>query len=651
MRVVSPRSLLSLSLIVAGCVDPPTVDVPAECNPLGGAGCLAPWPSSVYLRDDETSPTGVRLHLPPGAFPTTAQGIDLDTSLLDSRTGFSPATQIVTAFPGGVDPANLPFWTDYGASLRADSPTVILDMTTGQRVAHFAEVDANYTRADRSEQALYLRPAARLRGGTRYAVGILRSLKRADGAELESPPGFQRVIDGELTLHGGLERVRGRTEEAIAALGKAGISSRDLVVAWDFVTADDASITGDTLAARDVALAAMGERGANVTYRVTRERSIEGDARVARIVDFQLDAPRVLNDDGLGLHRDADGRPAVNGTIAARAAAVVPVCTTPRPAGERMPVLIYGHGFFGDLEEPTGGHARRLAADLCMVIVATEWRGMSQRDLDLAAQALSDPNYGIAFGESLIQGIVDFMALGQVVRGKLASELLISDGVSLVDPERVYLLGVSQGHILGSTLFAYDPSLTRAVQHVGGAQWSLLFERSLHWSTFSIILTSAFATEIEVVLVQQFMQMVFDPTDPIHVSPAALAGGVPGTPPKQWLLQESDSDPAVSNLATEVQARTMGLPVMAPALRVPFGLTETGGPATSGLAIFTERPSPPRAPSNISEDGAGNVAHFQLRRRQAVVEQMGRFFATGEIVPACGAQVCDCAAGACGPLD
>jgi hypothetical protein len=651
MRVVSPRSLLSLSLIVAGCIEPPTVDVPAECNPLGGAGCLAPWPSSVYLRDDETSPTGVRLHLPPGAFPTTGQGIDLDTSLLDSRTGFSPATQIVTAFPGGVDPANLPFWTDYGASLRADSPTVILDMTTGQRVAHFAEVDANYTRPDRSEQALYLRPAARLRGGTRYAVAILRSLKRADGAELDTPPGFQRILDGELTLHAGLERVRGRTEEVIAALGKAGISSRDLVVAWDFVTADDASITGDTLAARDVALAAMGERGANVTYRITRERDIAGDARVARIVEFQLDAPRVLEDDGLGLYRDGAGRPAVNGTIAARAVAVVPVCTTPRPAGEKMPVLIYGHGFFGDIEEPTGGHARRVAADLCMVIVATEWRGMSQRDLDLAAQALSDPNYGIAFGESLIQGIIDFMALGQVVRGTLASELLVADGVSLVDPERVYLLGVSQGHILGSTLFAYDPSLTRAVQHVGGAQWSLLFERSLHWSTFSIILTSAFTTEIEVVLVQQFMQMVFDPTDPIHVSPAALAGGVPGTPPKQWLLQESDSDPAVSNLATEVQARTMGLPVMAPALRVPFGLTETGGPATSGLAIFTERPSPPRDPSNINQDGAGNVAHFQLRRRQAVVEQMRRFFATGEVVPACGAQVCDCAAGACGPLD
>jgi hypothetical protein len=647
------RSLLSISLtslVAAGCVDPPAVDVPPECNPLGGAGCLAPWPSSAYLRDDETSPTGVRFDVPPGAFPTTTQGIDLDVALINQRTGFSPATQIVTAFPGGVDPSNLPFWTDYAASLGADSPTVILDMATGERVAHFAEVDANYTYPDKSGQALYLRPAARLKGARRYAVAIRRSLKRADGGELESPPGFQYILDGERTVHGRLERVRGRTEEVIAALARAGISSRDLVVAWDFVTADDASVTGDTLAARDVALAAMGERGAGVGYRVTREVTVD-DPRVARIVEFELDSPRVLADGGVGLHRDASGRPAVNGTIAARAVAVVPVCTTPRPPGETMPVLLYGHGFFGDLEEPQGRHARRVAADLCMVIAATEWRGMSQSDLDLAVLALSDPNYGIGFGESLIQGIVDFIALGQAVRGPLARELLVEGGASIVDPERVFLLGVSQGHILGSTFFAYDPGITRAVQHVGGAQWSLLFERSLHWATFSIILTSSYSTEIEVVLVQQLMQMVFDPTDPIHVSPAALAGGVPGTPRKQWLLQESDSDPAVSNLATEVQARTMGLPVMAPALRVPFGIAEAGGPAPSGLAIFTERPQPPRDPSNINEDGEGNVAHVQLRRRRAVVEQMKTFFATGEVVPACGAAVCDCAAGACGPLD
>jgi hypothetical protein len=624
------RSLLfvsSTSLVIAGCVDPPAVDVPSECNPLGGTGCLTPWPSSAYLRDDATSPTGVRFDLPLGAFPTTQQGIDLDVGLVNGRTGFSPATQIVTAFPGGVDPSNLPFWTDYAASLSADSPTVILDMATGERIAHFAEVDANFTRPDRSEQALYLRPAQRLRGGRRYAVGIRRSLRRADGGELESPAGFQRILDGERTVHGRLERVRIPTEEAIAALNGAGISSRDLVVAWDFVTADDASVTADTLAARDAALAAMGPRGANVGFRVTREATSD-DPRVARLVQLDLDVPSVLADGGVGLHRDAGGRPAVNGTMTARAVALVPVCTTPRPAGEPMPLLVYVHGFFGDIEEPQGGHARRMAADLCMVIVATEWYGMSQGDLDIAALALADPNYGISFGESLIQGLVHFIALGQVARGPLASQLLVADGVPIVDPERVYLVGMSQGHIFGSTLFAYDPELTRAVQHVGGAQWSLLFERSLHWSTFSILLTSAYATELDVVLVQQLMQMVFDPTDPIHVSPAALAGGVPGTPPKQWLLQESDSDPAVSNLATEVQARTMGLPVLAPALRVPFGIPEVAGPVSSGLSIFTERPEPPRDPSNIHQDGEGNVA-----------------------LPACGAAVCDCAAGACGPLD
>jgi hypothetical protein len=630
----------------------PILDVAEECNPLGGAGCLAPWPSSVYLRDDPTSPTGVRMDLAPGAFPKTTQQLELDVARVNQRTGFSPATQIVTAFAGGVDPDNLPFWTDYGASLADGSPTVLLDMSTGQRVAHFAEIDVNHTLPDRSTQALYLRPATRLRGSTRYAVGIRRSLKRADGGELESPPGFALIRDGEPTDHARLERVRVRTQEAIAALATAGIPASDLVIAWDFVTADDASVTADTLGARDAALAAMGERGAGIAYSVTRDDpTVNDDPRVARRVLFDFQPPSVLTGAGGGLARGSDGRPVVQGTLRARGVALVPVCTTPRAAGEKMPFLLFGHGFFGDLDEPQDRYARRLAADLCMVVIATEWRGMAGRDLDMAALALSDANYGFSFGEQLIQGIVDFIALGQLARGRLATELLVAGGEPVADAERIYLLGISQGAILGSTMFAYDPTITRAVQHVGGAQWSLLFERSLHWGYFSLILNGAYQQQIEIVLVEQFMQMIFDATDPVHVSPAALAGGVAGTPPKQWLLQESDSDPAVSNLSVELQARTMGLPIVAPPLRVPYGVSEVAGPVASGLALFTERPQPPRSATNANEETPGNVAHTQLRRRRAVVDQMRHFFTTGEVIAACGGAVCDCAAGACGPLD
>ena len=639
---------------VAPPTSPPSLvdKVPAApCNPLGGSGCLGPWPSSSYLRDDPTSPTGVRFDLPVGAFPRTREGVNLDVARLAGRTGFSPATQIVTAFPGGVDDSMLPFWDHYERSLLPDCPTVIVDMSTGQRVAHFAEIDANHMAFDKSTQALYLRPAARLKGGTRYAVGLRTSLRRPDGRDRPPSPGFALIRDGVKTELPHLEKIRTRTAEAIAALKGVGVPPDQLLVAWDFVTADDQSGRADLLAMRDRALTAMGDRGANLRVRIDEEGLETPDPRVARRVVFTYDVPSLLAADGTGLARDTAGVPTVVGTTTAQAVAMVPVCTHPRPAGQKMPVLLFGHGFFGGLAEAQGNHMRRVAADLCMVVIGGVWRGMSRDDLELAATALADPNIGMAFGERIMQGIIDFIALEQLSRGKIASELLVGTGGSVVDPTKVYFHGISQGHILGSTFFAFDPFLTRAVMHVGGAQWSLLFERSVHWSYFSLILGGAYNTLFEVVLVQQFMQMVFDPTDPVNVSPGALTTPLPGTPPKQWLLQESDSDPAVSNLATEVQARTMGLPVIGPALRVPYALEEKAGPLPSALAIFTEQPTPRRDPTNVLSESQGNVAHDRLRQRAAVVEQMRHFFETGEVIAACGDVPCDCAAGACGSLE
>ena len=107
----------------------------------------------------------------------------------------SPSASIFTAFPVRVDPANLVGWADYPDSLTDASPTVVLDMETGMRVAHFAEVDAN---ADSSldDQALYIRPAYRLRPAARYAVAIRKTLKAEDGAT-ETVEVYQDGADGE----------------------------------------------------------------------------------------------------------------------------------------------------------------------------------------------------------------------------------------------------------------------------------------------------------------------------------------------------------------------------------------------------------------------------------------------------------------------
>lgn len=640
---------LSLSLVAACGEDARHVDVPAECNPLGGASCVTPWPSSVYLRADASSPTGVRLDLTAGAIPANVDGVELDATPLARRTGFSPAAQIFTAFPGGVDDANLVFHDAIGDSVTDASPTVIVDMETGERVAHFAEVDANAAEDGLfDEQALYLRPAARLAGGRRYAVGIRKSLQARGGGAVPVPPGFQAILDGATTDHARLEEIRPQIEEAIAALGEAGVPREDLIVAWDFITADDASTLADTQAARDAALAAMGEDAVDVTYEVVvDEAPFAGDPAIARRLFIDYEVPEVAGDDGL--HRDGDGTPVVMGTSTATAVMMVPTCAT---ADNKAGILIFGHGFFGSTEEAQGGVLRRVARDLCMVVVGGVWRGMSSDDLAFAFGALNDSNKALAFGERIVQGIVDFIALEQLARGKLATEVLLDDAdASIVDPARTYFYGISQGHILGTTFFAWDPHLTRGVFHVGGANWGVLFERSTNWVTFNLGLSGAYPGPLDRVVIQQMMQMGFDYTEPAHVSAALAEGPLPGTPPKQFLLQMSVGDAQVTNLSSHLQARTMGLPLLGPALYVPYGLEETEGPLDSGFVMYTEEPTPLPPVTNLL-NGEANPAHGELRKRQAVVEQIGTFLSTGEIVHTCGAGTpCNCAEGACGPKD
>ena len=75
------------------------------------------------------------------------------------------------------------------------------------------------------------------------------------------------------------------------------------------------------------------------------------------------------------------------------------------------------------------------------------------------------------------------------------------------------------------------------------------------------------------------------------------------------------------------------------------------GPQADALVMFTEDPSPLPPTSNLL-NMTGNEAHGELRKREAVVEQIRGFYATGEIVHTCGdGVVCDCSMGACGPKD
>ena len=165
-----------LLFLASGCGDQST-QTSSYCNPLGGQSCLTPWPSSVYLVSDESTETGYALDIPQEALPKNINGIQLDPNLLlGKRDGFSPAAPIIMAFPEGISGDNLVHYSNYAQSLNDESPTLLINMNTGDRVAHFAELDMSAT-AKPDRQALYIRPAKRLEGNTRYAVVLRKSLK------------------------------------------------------------------------------------------------------------------------------------------------------------------------------------------------------------------------------------------------------------------------------------------------------------------------------------------------------------------------------------------------------------------------------------------------------------------------------------------
>ena len=127
-------------------------------------------------------------------------------------------------------------------------------------------------------QALFIRPAARLIGGHRYAVAITnrvqaRRRRRPAGARRAS----RRCSTSTHTDHELLEAMRPRFADVLDALENAGIAEDDLVVAWDFTVASDANIHRDMIAARDRAIAALD--GHPIQFSITADDPV-GDGSV-----------------------------------------------------------------------------------------------------------------------------------------------------------------------------------------------------------------------------------------------------------------------------------------------------------------------------------------------------------------------------------
>ncbi len=622
----------------------------ANCNPLGFANCMVPWPSGVFEVDDASTPTGKKLQIPQGTLPTNIDSISVDPTGWNQADGFSPAAPMVMAFPGGVSAQGLPPFDNMTVSTQTDSPTFILDMTTGQPVAHFAEIDMQADSTPDS-QALFLRPAARLVGGHRYAVAITNRVKARDGSDLPIPPGFKALVGNHHTDHALLEANRERLQEVLDALDQAGFPSDDLVVAWDFTVASDDYIHRDMTAARDRAIAALQNHPQ--AFTIATDAPINDGSIIKRRITGTFETPLILTNGGgtqpgTTVARDSDGLPAVQGFYSVGFSAIVPTCayTSAQPVG----MIIYGHGLMGSSNEATGGVQQATANELCMVIIGTNMRGMSEDDVPAVARALNDGSHADEVMEVLEQGLVNYIALVHAMRTTLAQQLFVdaaNGNKVLVDPNKVYYYGLSQGAIFGTPFMAWEPTVTRAVLGVGAANYSMLLDRSADWPNYRIIVNGAYPDALDDTLIISLMQMRWDKTEGSGIANTVLAGTPTGVPPKQILAQIALSDEQVPNIGSYWEARTMNIPVLEPTPTTPWGLTVQPSPLASGSAlVIMDGGAPPAPTTNIPAPSQDPSMHDLTRIQPATRRQMKQFYATGQIVNEC-AGACTCQTGAC----
>ncbi|MCX5741481.1 MAG: hypothetical protein NT062_03165 [Proteobacteria bacterium] len=635
---------------LAACGGDDGLGIPAQCNPLAagtaGTACMVPWPSSVFEVADASTVTKRRLAIPAHTLPASVEKTATDPAGWNTADGFSAAAPITVAFPGGVSAQGLPTFVDMAASLAATSPTALIDMTTGERVAHYAELDAP-AEATPDSQALYLRPAARLIGGHRYAAVITTRVKAKDGGALPISAGFAALRDGKVTDHALLEAMRPRFADVVASLAAASIPMEEVVLAWDFTVASDANVHRDMVAVRDRTIAALASHAITVTIKT--DEQVDDGTVTKRKITGTLDAPLFLSNDGrtnpgTKIVRDADGLPALQGFYQIPFQAIVPACAYTAPAP--VPMVIYGHGLMGDAGEATGGVQRTTAAELCMPFVATDMRGMSGVDLAAVASALNQIDRADEVMEVIEQGMANHITLVAAMRTTFATTVFVDGVKPLTDPTKVYYYGLSQGAIMGTAVMAWEPTVLRGALGVGGANYSTLLDRSADWPTYGAILHGSYPDALDTALAIGLFQMRWDKVEGAGVVQSVLTGNE-GNPPKQLLMQIALSDEQVPNVGSYWQARSMKIPVVGPTTATPWGLTVVDSPIATGSALVIMDGGAPAAPlTNIPPMELDPSMHNLTRTQPASRRQIGEFFATGTIVNECNG-ACTCQSHAC----
>jgi hypothetical protein len=639
----------------------------ADCQPFGSSACLLPFPNNLFTRSDRSSPTGLRLQLPPGAMPINTSGQRVSVAPYDQADGFSPGSAAIVHVPG-LDNAAAFARTgaagvlDIGRSLKKSQPIVMIDEQTGRRVALWSELDANVTSP--ASANLLIHPAADLVAGHTYVVA-LRDLRNSHGGSIPAPSWFARLRDNRALPVG----ERARYAPVFAALARAHITRKGLYEAWDFTVASRGDTTGRLLSIRNGAFAQLGDTkladgllaGGVPAYTVTATKTLTPQLRA---VVGTFNVPCYLVTCGTtatdGFHYSSSRPGALPTQTPGNVAIASFECIIPTTAGVTAParVSLYGHGLFGsytDVEDPP---IEALATGHNIVLCGTDWWGLTQDDEAYAATVVGNLSRFGVIVDRLQQAVLNTLFLGRLMinpQGLAANPAFQIAGRPVIDTSQLYYDGNSQGGIMGGVVAAVSPDVRRAVLGVTGMDYgNLLLARSTDFTSFSQLLEVYYPDRSMYPVELDLLDQLWDRADPDGYARYVLHP-LPDTPSHQVLMQIAYGDFQVSMFAAAAEARSIGARAYEPALdpvrsrdrNLFWGIPAISSFPYNGSAIEVWDSGPGR----VQSPPIGNVPpvagptnsdpHSDPRNTPAAQQQISDFLqANGAVTDLCAGQPC-----------
>ena len=594
---------------LTGIIDTPGV------NPVGGGlHPLMPFPSDAYLMDGQVSLPSE--HLPVALLPESFERAD----------GWSRVQPIVTLLKGGVDPSTLPPASDPSATLEDDSSVWLINAATGERVPLLVELDQRAASPDR--QSLILRPQEPLAPSSTYIAVLTSRLRAADGSELVPTEAFRALRDALPTDSQTVEALRDEYEDVNRVIGDLPVEPSEVIQAWPLTTRSEANVVNQALSIQDAAAAWPLD---SVQVRELEARGTD------TLVWGTFTAPDFLGEDGATALRD-------DGTAVQEGERVVEfLITVPNSISDQRPVMLFGHGFFSSIEEPTWNSLNRGLQAWDMSAATVRFIGFNEDDYASTFVAIGESLGNLAdVADQQLQSHAHFTLLHRALTEGYLDDVRIprADGSIGLDGSRAPYMGISNGATQGLVLTATSPTIDRAGLVVGGGGWSHMMQRAVQWNTMSGVLTAMYPDPAEVQVVLSLSQLLLDPVDALNFAPRLLSP-YDGRPQPQVSMHVAVGDCQVANLVSEWVARAAEIPLLTPSPRDVWGLetVPSEGEYDAGL-IFYDEGYPALPEGNVSpvED---NGAHETIRSLSSYEAQLGTFLEYGHTT-----QICD---GACDP--